>query len=77
MWGGHEGMGWWMVIGSAWFLVFWAAIIYVVSRGFHADRGSAPKAETALEIVERRYAAGEIGREEFEVLRRDLGKPGS
>ncbi len=75
MWGGHEGMGWWMVIGSLWFMVFWAAIIYGASRRFDGDKRSAPNAETPLEIVERRYASGEIGREEFEILRRDLEKP--
>jgi putative membrane protein len=31
-----------------------------------------PPAETALDILKKRYARGEIGREEFEQKKRDL-----
>jgi hypothetical protein len=36
MWHTGEGMGWWMVFGGALWLLFWAAVAYVVvqfSRG--------------------------------------------
>jgi hypothetical protein len=37
MWGEHEGMGWWMVFGSVWMIVFWGlviwAIVALVNRG--------------------------------------------
>jgi putative membrane protein len=72
MWGEHEGMGWWMLFGSIWFVVFWGLIIWafvsVVNRGDKRDSGDEP----ALDIARRRYARGEISREEFEQIRSDL-----
>jgi putative membrane protein len=72
MWGVHDGMGWWMLFGSIWFFVFWGLIIWaIVSLYNRAERG--PKdSESSLDIARRRYAQGEISREEFEQLRRDL-----
>ncbi len=34
--------------------------------------GSAPTGETPLEVLKARYARGEINREEYEQMRRDL-----
>jgi putative membrane protein len=56
-------------------LVFWglviAALVLAVRWLLTADRR--PGRDTALEILRERYARGEIGREEFEARRRDLG----
>jgi hypothetical protein len=30
MWHMDDGMGWWMVVGSIWFVFFWAAVIWVI-----------------------------------------------
>lgn len=35
-------------------------------------RASAPQADSALEILGRRYASGEISKAEYEEMRRDL-----
>ena len=35
----------------------------------------APHPETPLEVAQRRYAAGEISRNEFQRIREDLGAP--
>ena len=46
----------------------------------HTRAAHSSREETPLDIVRRRYAAGEITREQFEQLRRDLGvdpPPGS
>jgi putative membrane protein len=49
------------------------------SRGFSASHAEAPlthssagQAETPLDILKRRYARGEITREEFEAMKEDL-----
>jgi putative membrane protein len=66
--GGHWGwlfsLGFWLV------LVF---ILLVLFRNFGVGRVKSAELETsALEILKRRYAAGEIEREEFELRKRDL-----
>ena len=73
MWHTNDGMGWWMVFGMIWMVVFWGAAIWAmvwgVSRGGGRERRNG---ESALEIAKRRYARGEISREQFEQLRGDL-----
>jgi putative membrane protein len=72
MWGVHEGMGWWMLIGSIWFVVFWGLVIYFVV--WATGRGSRQQAsgESPLDILKGRYASGEINQEEFDRMRREL-----
>lgn len=72
MWGTHEGMGWWMLIGSLWFVAFWGTIIYLIIWAINRI-GERRTDETPLEILRRRYARGEISEEQFEKMRRDLG----
>jgi putative membrane protein len=79
MW--HNGYGW---MGGYWIfgVVFWALGIAVVvllilalvrrSTGYH--RGWSGGEPDALEIAKRRYARGEITKEQFEQLRKDLGQ---
>jgi putative membrane protein len=70
----HDGMGWWMVFGGIWMVLFWAAIIWLVVWGVGQVTGNRQRdAESPLDIARRRYASGEITREEFEQLGRDLG----
>jgi len=74
--------GWWMG-GYMWFfsILFWILIIagvvlvvrWLVDRGSQA---SAPPTESALEILKKRYARGEIDRETFERMKRDIGGEG-
>lgn len=76
MWGMHDGMGWWMLWGSIAWLVFIVAAALIVA--WVIQQTQAPRErrhggrERPLEIAKRRYAAGEITREEFEQIRRDL-----
>ena len=75
MWYFQQGMGWWMVFGVLWMLVFWggiiALIVWVVVRltrhGVTVDGGKTP-----LDIAKERYARGEITKEQFEQIKRDL-----
>ena len=80
MWHTGDGMGWWMLWGGLMMIFFWGAIIALVVWAVQAmsrrDDGHAQSAatppRTPLEIAKERYARGEIGRDEFEQLKRDL-----
>ncbi len=43
------------------------------SQGAQANSWCAPQGESLLDILKRRYAQGEITREQFEELKRTLG----
>lgn len=68
----NEGMGFGMGLGM---LLFWGLLIALAVVAIRATMGSgksARQARSALDILEERYARGEIGREEFEQKKRDL-----
>jgi len=76
-WGPGWGMGW---FGIVFMVVFWALILlgiaalvkWIVSGG-GGQASQGPRAEdSALEILKKRYARGEIDRQEFEEKKRDL-----
>ena len=74
MWGANEGMGWWMLFGGIWMVIFWGAIIWLIVWGVsQLGGGRRHDEESSLDIARRRYARGELTREQFEQLRRDLG----
>jgi putative membrane protein len=79
MWDGHDGMGWWMLWASFFWLVIILAAALLFARvasgqGTSSRERERPAAreEMPLDIARRRYAAGEISRDEFEQLKRDL-----
>lgn len=69
-WGGH-GFGWVLM------LLFWVLVIagiVALIRGISSRSGGSPSApESPLEILKRRYAMGEIDKEEFEEKKSTLG----
>ena len=76
-------MGWWMLWGGLMMVLFWGAIIALVvwavqSLGRRDDArtqpGTTSPARAPLDIAKERYARGEIGRDEFEQMKRDLGE---
>ena len=76
MWHVDDGMGWWMFFGGIFWLVTLLVVAYVfvtvLAPALRSDSPSERGRETPLEIAERRYAGGEISREEFEHIRADL-----
>lgn len=75
--------GWWGGGTSWWFaslinLVLLGAVVVGVVWGIDRLRSqrrreeSSARFESALDILKKRYARGEIGKEEFEAKRRDL-----
>jgi putative membrane protein len=67
-----------MMFGGLGMLAFWGLLIGLVLwgvRAFAGGRGndnSGASRPTPLEILQARYARGEISREEYETMRRDL-----
>jgi len=67
-----------MVFGGIWMLVFWVAIIALVVWGVkrlvgHGEsKGGTPERRDPLEIAKERYAKGQISKEEFEQMKKDL-----
>lgn len=57
-------------------MLFWAVLIVLVTvfvvRGLHTHDNSGSTSGDAVEIAKKRYAKGEISKEEFEQLKKDL-----
>jgi putative membrane protein len=77
MW--HDGMGWgWMLFAGLLTLVFWGAIIALVVWGIKKvteredSRPKSAEKREPLDIAKERYAKGEVSREEFEQIKKDL-----
>jgi len=71
MWGwGYGFFGWLMM------LLFWALIIagavLVIRWLVDQTRSPALGSETALDVLKRRYAKGEMTKEQFDAMKRDL-----
>ncbi len=72
-WGDY---GWGMGFGWIFMITFWVLVIlgvvYVIQM---LTKGAAkPGSDSSLEILKKRYAKGEISREEFERIKEDLKK---
>jgi putative membrane protein len=84
MMGGGMEWGWgWMFSGGLWMLLFWGGLIGLVVlalRGLaggslsQTNRGSTPhqSGPTPLEILQARYARGEISQEEYQQIKTTL-----
>ena len=78
MWGASEGMGWWTLFGSVFWIAVIALLMYAFAQAFGRDEPRStvtpvtPTAEPPLEIARRRYAAGELSEEDFNRIRENL-----
>lgn len=65
-----------MGFGMLWMAVFWIGLVLVgvwLARNYWSAQGGGPGLPVSpLEIAKRRYARGEISKEEFEELKHDL-----
>ncbi len=74
---GAGTFGWGPGFGGIFMILFWLLIILAIVAlakwllGTAGHAGSPPP-RTARQILDERYARGEIGREEFEQKKRDL-----
>ena len=70
MW--HMDDDFWVMHWLWW--IFWIIIAIIVFAAFWFIRGNRRRNETPLDILKRRYAAGEIDTEEYELRKRELEK---
>ena len=72
MWIDHMSWGgMWMMFPMTIFLVLLILVPLFVWRGTRFDN-SRKETETALDILKKRYAKGEISKEEFEQIKKDI-----
>lgn len=69
-WNDHMGRGWWWVMGIGW-LVFLALIAGVVILLMHHYRTTSTGSRSARDVLDERYARGEIDEDEYR-QRRDV-----
>ncbi len=71
------GWTWGMSMGVG-MLIFWVlvivAMVYLIRYLARGMGGRNIREETALDILKKRYARGEISREQYEQMREDLKK---
>jgi putative membrane protein len=78
MWCLTESAGWWMPLGWIFMVVFWGAIVvagvWLISRLVRSSSSgtSTTGGNGALTAARERYATGEITREEFDEIKRNL-----
>jgi len=73
------GTGWWWGLGGVLMVIFWGAIIALIvwavvklSKSSSKDGDGGEPKKDALDIAKERYAKGEISKEEFEQIKKDL-----
>lgn len=74
---GDYGWGWGMGFGWAFMVLFWIIVIAVIVFIVKAVTGgekSRREEESAVDILKKRYAKGEISKEDFDRMRDDLTK---
>ena len=84
--GGPWMSGGWGMMGMMWIWPFFllvvgvlcvAGIVWAVqlaSRGGSQSAGARPASEAPLEILQRRYAGGEVSKEQFDEMRKALAQ---
>jgi putative membrane protein len=74
MWYMHGFGGGWMIAGSIIMFVFWAGIIGLIAWGISRlfRHRITTGRQDPLDIARERYAKGEITREQFEEIKKNL-----
>ena len=64
-----------MWFGWVFWIIIIAVVIWAITNGSKRNqyfRNDLPRIETALDILKKRYARGEISREQFEQMKKDI-----
>ena len=64
----------WLGLGGLWMFLFWGAVIAFIAWAVIklTKRDSSVSKINHIDIAKERYAKGEISKEEFEQIRKDL-----
>ena len=75
MWFMNDIGGWWMWFGGVGMFIFGGVLIALVVWGVIrlSRRDNSTTKNTPLDVAKERYAKGEISKEEFEQIKKDLG----
>ena len=71
MWGWGYGFFGWLMMLLFWGLIIAGAVL-VIRWLVDQTRSPALGSETALDVLKRRYAKGEMTKEQFDAIKRDL-----
>lgn len=78
MWHGMEGIGWgWLGLGFLHMVVFWGLVILAFAALLKWLGGGSFFGSSAMAILKARYAKGELTREQFDQLKREIGEAGN
>ena len=75
LWYMHNVNGWWMAAGWVLMSLIWVgiAVLAILTFRWFLRRSDAAEKQSPLDIARERYARGEITREQFEQIKKDLG----
>jgi len=72
MWGFQQGFQWWMPLFGMGMMLFWVVVvglaIWAFRNSFRSRNRSPDSTETPIEILQKRFARGEITTEQFEEM---------
>ncbi|MBN1160513.1 MAG: SHOCT domain-containing protein [Dehalococcoidales bacterium] len=72
MWYMHDVSGWWMVVGGIGMLIFWGGLAALIIWGIKKFSRHDSRSQSPLDIARERYSRGEISKEEFDQIKKDL-----
>jgi len=75
MWRTHDGLGWMMLLGALFWITLLGLVAYLATSSVTRHSSAPATPPDPLETARRRYAAGEISREQFVALCADLTAP--
>ena len=72
MW--YDGMGWWWIFGGIWMFIIWGGLIALIIWGISrlTGHGWSGRNKNPMDTARERYARGELSKEEFEQIKKDL-----
>lgn len=68
----REGVGPWMAVGGVLMFLFWAGVVGLAVWAFSRFTKHSHEENGALAVVRERYARGELSKEEYDRIKKDM-----